>query len=142
MVRKRESPPKQFVWFENSAHFPMTEEPGKFLLFWYAPDDCGENWRYPVSIALSIDRIFFVLKTLIGARLRKHCSWRVTPVLAQPRTQIGPTGHIVGKQEISLSVRYASRPDTQHETTWWTANGCTEREPRPYRFSWMKRGPR
>jgi hypothetical protein len=23
---------KQFVWFENSAHLPMTEEPGKFLI--------------------------------------------------------------------------------------------------------------
>src|SRR6516225_8335387 len=76
-VRKRDSPTKQFVWFENSAHLPMTEEPGKFLLFWYAPADCRENWQYPGSIALSIDRIFFVLKTLIGARLWKHCSWRV-----------------------------------------------------------------
>jgi pimeloyl-ACP methyl ester carboxylesterase len=26
------APSKQFVWFENSAHLPMTEEPGKFLL--------------------------------------------------------------------------------------------------------------
>jgi hypothetical protein len=23
---------KQFVWFENSGHLPMTEEPGKFLV--------------------------------------------------------------------------------------------------------------
>jgi pimeloyl-ACP methyl ester carboxylesterase len=23
---------KKFVWFENSAHMPMTEEPGKFLV--------------------------------------------------------------------------------------------------------------
>jgi pimeloyl-ACP methyl ester carboxylesterase len=23
---------KQLVWFENSAHLPMTEEPGKFLI--------------------------------------------------------------------------------------------------------------
>jgi pimeloyl-ACP methyl ester carboxylesterase len=26
------SPSKQFVWFENSGHMPMTEEPGKFLM--------------------------------------------------------------------------------------------------------------
>jgi proline iminopeptidase len=26
------APSKQFVWFENSAHLPMTEEPGKFLM--------------------------------------------------------------------------------------------------------------
>ncbi len=26
------APSKQFVWFENSAHLPMTEEPGKFLI--------------------------------------------------------------------------------------------------------------
>jgi pimeloyl-ACP methyl ester carboxylesterase len=29
---KVKAPSKQFVWFENSAHLPMTEEPGKFLL--------------------------------------------------------------------------------------------------------------
>ena len=27
-----QAPAKQFVWFENSGHMPMTEEPGKFLL--------------------------------------------------------------------------------------------------------------
>ena len=27
-----QAPSKQFVWFENSAHLPMTEEPGKFLV--------------------------------------------------------------------------------------------------------------
>lgn len=27
-----EAPSKRFVWFENSAHLPMTEEPGKFLV--------------------------------------------------------------------------------------------------------------
>jgi proline iminopeptidase len=27
-----DAPSKQFVWFENSAHLPMTEEPGKFLI--------------------------------------------------------------------------------------------------------------
>ena len=26
------TPKKQLVWFEHSAHMPMTEEPGKFLL--------------------------------------------------------------------------------------------------------------
>jgi esterase/lipase len=26
------APEKQLVWFEHSAHIPMTEEPGKFLL--------------------------------------------------------------------------------------------------------------
>jgi pimeloyl-ACP methyl ester carboxylesterase len=26
------APSKQLVWFENSAHLPMTEEPGKFLI--------------------------------------------------------------------------------------------------------------
>jgi proline iminopeptidase len=26
------APSKQFIWFEHSAHLPMTEEPGKFLL--------------------------------------------------------------------------------------------------------------
>ena len=26
------APSKQFVWFEDSAHMPMTEEPGKFLM--------------------------------------------------------------------------------------------------------------
>jgi len=26
------APSKQFVWFENSAHLPMTEEAGKFLV--------------------------------------------------------------------------------------------------------------
>jgi proline iminopeptidase len=26
------APKKQLVWFEHSAHIPMTEEPGKFLL--------------------------------------------------------------------------------------------------------------
>jgi pimeloyl-ACP methyl ester carboxylesterase len=26
------APAKQFVWFETSAHLPMTEEPGKFLM--------------------------------------------------------------------------------------------------------------
>ena len=26
------APSKQFVWFEHSAHLPMTEEPGKFLV--------------------------------------------------------------------------------------------------------------
>jgi proline iminopeptidase len=29
---KVNAPSKQFVWFENSAHLPMTEEPGKFLI--------------------------------------------------------------------------------------------------------------
>ncbi len=29
---KLSAPSKQFVWFENSAHLPMTEEPGKFLV--------------------------------------------------------------------------------------------------------------
>lgn len=27
-----EAPSKRFVWFENSAHLPMTEQPGQFLL--------------------------------------------------------------------------------------------------------------
>lgn len=27
-----EAPEKHLVWFEHSAHIPMTEEPGKFLL--------------------------------------------------------------------------------------------------------------
>ena len=26
------APQKHFVWFEHSAHMPMTEEPGKFLI--------------------------------------------------------------------------------------------------------------
>jgi pimeloyl-ACP methyl ester carboxylesterase len=30
--RKVKAPSKHFVWFENSAHLPMTEEPGKFLM--------------------------------------------------------------------------------------------------------------
>ena len=29
---RMKAPSKQFVWFENSAHLPMTEEPGKFLM--------------------------------------------------------------------------------------------------------------
>jgi pimeloyl-ACP methyl ester carboxylesterase len=29
---KVKAPSKGFVWFENSAHLPMTEEPGKFLI--------------------------------------------------------------------------------------------------------------
>lgn len=29
---KVKAPSRQFVWFENSAHLPMTEEPGKFLI--------------------------------------------------------------------------------------------------------------
>lgn len=29
---KLEAPSKQFVWFEDSGHMPMTEEPGKFLV--------------------------------------------------------------------------------------------------------------
>jgi len=29
---KVQAPTKQFVWFENSGHMPMTEEPGKFLV--------------------------------------------------------------------------------------------------------------
>jgi proline iminopeptidase len=29
---KVKAPSKRFVWFENSAHMPMTEEPGKFLI--------------------------------------------------------------------------------------------------------------
>jgi len=29
---KVKAPEKQLVWFEHSAHLPMTEEPGKFLL--------------------------------------------------------------------------------------------------------------
>jgi proline iminopeptidase len=29
---KVKAPSKRFVWFENSAHLPMTEEPGKFLI--------------------------------------------------------------------------------------------------------------
>jgi proline iminopeptidase len=29
---KVKAPSKHFVWFENSAHLPMTEEPGKFLM--------------------------------------------------------------------------------------------------------------
>jgi pimeloyl-ACP methyl ester carboxylesterase len=29
---KIEAPSKQFVWFENSGHMPMTEEPAKFLV--------------------------------------------------------------------------------------------------------------
>jgi pimeloyl-ACP methyl ester carboxylesterase len=29
---KVSAPSKQFVWFENSAHLPMTEEPGKFVV--------------------------------------------------------------------------------------------------------------
>jgi proline iminopeptidase len=28
---KMSAPKKEFVWFENSAHLPMTEEPGKFF---------------------------------------------------------------------------------------------------------------
>src|SRR6202050_3848005 len=30
--KKVKAPSKHFVWFENSAHLPMTEEPGKFLM--------------------------------------------------------------------------------------------------------------
>jgi pimeloyl-ACP methyl ester carboxylesterase len=30
--QKVQAPAKQFVWFENSGHMPMTEEPGKFLV--------------------------------------------------------------------------------------------------------------
>lgn len=30
--KKVKAPSKHFVWFENSAHLPMTEEPGNFLL--------------------------------------------------------------------------------------------------------------
>jgi hypothetical protein len=30
--RTVKAPMKRFVWFEQSAHLPMTEEPGKFLL--------------------------------------------------------------------------------------------------------------
>jgi proline iminopeptidase len=30
--KKVKAPSKRFVWFENSAHLPMTEEPGKFLM--------------------------------------------------------------------------------------------------------------
>jgi pimeloyl-ACP methyl ester carboxylesterase len=29
---KVKAPSKRFVWFENSAHLPMTEEPGEFLI--------------------------------------------------------------------------------------------------------------
>ena len=29
---KVKAPEKQLVWFEHSAHIPMTEEPGKFLI--------------------------------------------------------------------------------------------------------------
>jgi esterase/lipase len=29
---KVEAPEKHIVWFEHSAHLPMTEEPGKFLI--------------------------------------------------------------------------------------------------------------
>jgi proline iminopeptidase len=29
---KVKAPSKKFVWFENPAHLPMTEEPGKFLI--------------------------------------------------------------------------------------------------------------
>lgn len=29
---KVEAPAKHLVWFEHSAHLPMTEEPGKFLV--------------------------------------------------------------------------------------------------------------
>jgi pimeloyl-ACP methyl ester carboxylesterase len=29
---KVNAPEKHIVWFENSAHLPMTEEPGKFLV--------------------------------------------------------------------------------------------------------------
>ena len=29
---KVKAPEKHIVWFENSAHLPMTEEPGKFLV--------------------------------------------------------------------------------------------------------------
>jgi len=31
-VASVDAPAKHFVWFENSAHLPMTEEPGKYLL--------------------------------------------------------------------------------------------------------------
>jgi proline iminopeptidase len=31
-VASVDGPAKHFVWFENSAHLPMTEEPGKYLL--------------------------------------------------------------------------------------------------------------
>ena len=30
--KKVKAPSKHFVWFENSAHLPMTKEPGKFLM--------------------------------------------------------------------------------------------------------------
>jgi proline iminopeptidase len=30
--QKVQAPAKRFVWFENSGHMPMTEEPGKFLV--------------------------------------------------------------------------------------------------------------
>ena len=39
---KVKAPSKQFIWFENSAHLPMTEEPGKFLI---------SSVRYARSIA-------------------------------------------------------------------------------------------
>jgi proline iminopeptidase len=29
---KVEAPEKHLVWFEHSAHMPLTEEPGKFFL--------------------------------------------------------------------------------------------------------------
>lgn len=31
-LQKVRAPAKEFVWFENSGHIPMTEEPGKFLV--------------------------------------------------------------------------------------------------------------
>jgi len=49
------APYKRFVWFENSAHLPMTEEPGKFLLSLVRlrAADCRESWRCPAGITLS-----------------------------------------------------------------------------------------
>jgi pimeloyl-ACP methyl ester carboxylesterase len=54
---KVKAPEKHLVWFENSAHLPMTEEPGKFLvsLLNYArpvAERAGDvaPWQYSVNI--------------------------------------------------------------------------------------------
>ena len=54
---------------------------------------------------------------MIGIQI---CAWAR---LQRPEGVFGCKRYWDTKGNASLSVRYASRRDTQHEPTWWTAKG-------------------
>ena len=80
-----DAPEKHLVWFEHSAHMPMTEEPGKFCLFARAlrAADRREGGRYR-----SLTHRYFPTTELDAIRIAAG-----TPATDKPMAVCGDGGH-------------------------------------------------